>query len=90
MATVIRAAVSRNNPYWMNVRGALTGVSQCLPDAVIFSATNGISDPTAKSEMAKALYSGQIEMRKRAAIKADEILASYVLKAAAERCRLQL
>lgn len=70
---------------WKRAYAALdeVSISSSVLDAV-FSNNSEHGDPTGRLAIAKSYYSERIQMVERAAIDADKILASYILRAVTE------
>ncbi|GHU48033.1 hypothetical protein FACS1894120_6380 [Clostridia bacterium] len=71
-------------PIWKKAYLALDGLSARPIDAVGFSKTGNISDPTAKCAEERQRYSEKIGLLERAAIATDDSLHTYILKGVTE------
>lgn len=72
-------------PLWRKAYAALEELTIKSPILEeLTSSNNAISDPTSKWGIARAYYSERIDMIKKVAIKTDEDLYPYILKAVTE------
>lgn len=71
-------------PVWKKSYLALEGMNKPIHSLNMFSKPTHYGDPTASCAIAKTFYSDRMKMIERCAVKADQDLAIYILRAVTE------